>query len=423
MPDLLNINELGERPVLPGVSDRDEKYQIGIPTLYQKLDTIHNHSIIFHPIVSVLTERKLDVYSKFNLASFLMFLAYLGIIYLLQFTLSYIQIQQLEMNHHGTNFLNFLLVALLLIDFVVSTCHILSVVFRQIQRFKIYFSNWDNTLRNKTNQKPKKEVTWFTTVRYIKKYGWMLKLKKKLKVPKKAQRPLWLVKQVLMHLLEPVVILEWLGIITLAMFLLSHWIGGDAQWTLASLSFIFNTLRLFKYATLSVSLGPYTSILYTALTRDFPRFLIIFSVLLITFTGGFGFALVPASNVSCSGYEERAFCNASQTFLSGIRVLLQGHVFEDANFMRMIGFYPSLVYVTFILLVIVFLVNFLVAQFCATYSSKLPGRQRYMLKVAVEFETSSLAYLLFGRVIQVFTALLKVKLTREYWQQITDICK
>ena len=411
---MLNINELGQRPVLPGISDKDEKYDILSPTLYQKLDSIEHNKIVYHPVVALLTERKVFVYSKFNFCSFLLFLCYLTVIYLLQFTLSYSRVQSLS-NHHGINFLNFLLVVGLINDMVIVIARLLTVLYRKVKHSPIYFSNWKV---DHTKQKAKKQVTWFTTIQYNRKYSRLLNLKNKLKLPLKTQYALWFATEVVSYLLQPLVLLDWLGIMSLTVYLLSQWIGGTAQWIFASISFIANTLRLFKYITYSVYLGPYASSLYSALTRDIPRFLIIFSVILITFTGGFSLAIVQVNNASCNNFEEMAFCNASQTFLSGIRVLLDGHVFQDPNFMQNLGFYPSLIYIIFIILVVVFLLNFLVAQFCATYANLLPSHQRYKLKIAADFENTSLIYLVLGKLISLLTAVLKAKVTQEYWENI-----
>ena len=400
--------------MLPGISDKDEKYDIISPTLYQKLDSIERNNIVFHPVVTLLTERKVSVYSKFNFCSFLLFLGYLLLIYLLQFTLSYTRVQSLT-SHHGINLLNFLLVVALTNDIVIVITRLIIVLYRKVKHSPIYFSNWKT---NHKNQKPKRQVTWFTTIKYNRKYGRFVNLKNKLKLPLKVRYTFWLTMHTVTYLLQPVVLLDWLGIIFLTMFLLSQWIGGAAQWIFASISFIVNTLRLFKYISYSVYLGPYGSSLFSALTRDIPRFLVVFSVILITFTGGFSLAIVQDNNASCSNFEEMAFCNASQTFLSGIRVLLEGHVFHDANFMQYLGFYPSLIYILFILLVVVFLINFLVAQFCATYANLLPSQQRYKLKIAAEFENYSISYLVLGKLITVLTAVLKAKVTQEYWLNI-----
>ena len=369
---------------------------------------------MYHPVVTLLTERKVSVYSKFNFCYFLLFLCYLLLIYLLQFTLSYTRVQSLSSNH-GINFLNFILVVALTNDLVIAVARFISVLYRKVKHSAIYFSNWKI---NHKKKKPKKQVTWFTTIQYNRRYSRLDNLKNKLELPLKAQYTLRFLKQVACYLLQPVVLLDWLGIVSLTLYLVSQWIGGTAQWIFASVAFIANTLRLFKYISYSVFLGPYASTLYSALTRDIPRFLVIFSVILVTFTGGFSLAVVQANNASCASFEEMAFCNASQTFLSGVRVLLAGHIFQDPNFMQYIGFYPSLVYIIFILVVVVFLINFLVAQFCATYANLLPSRQRYKLKIAADFENTSLSYLVLGKLLCVLTAVLKAKVNQEYWQNI-----
>ena len=384
------------------------------PTLYQKLNSIEHDKIILHPVVSLLTERKASVYNKFNFFSFLLFTLYLIAIYLLQFTISYTRMEALA-NHHWINFLNFLVVVGLTNDLLIVIARYLSILYRRVKRASFYYSNWktkDNMKKDKT------QVTWFTSVQYDRKYAWIVKAKDKLRIPSKIKQPIWFVKHAILYVLRPVVLLEWLGILSLFVYLITYWIGIQAQWVLASISFILNTLRLFKYISYSEYLGPYIATLYLAFTRDFPRFLIIFTLLLITFTGGFSLSLVPVNNSTCSVYEDMAFCNASQTFLSGFRVLFEGHLFNDVNFIQFLGFYPSLIYSIFIILVVVFLINFLVAQFCGTYLNDLPSKRSYKLRIATDFENTSLTYLLFGRIICVLTAVIKAKVTHEFWEKI-----
>ena len=223
------------------------------------------------------------------------------------------------------------------------------------------------------------------------------------------------------YFLDLLNLLDLFGISFLILFFILHFAQSDSQWIIASLAYLFNTIRICKYLRLFIYTGPYLYTLFRGLLTDFPKFIIIFLIMLSAFTGAFTLSARERFNTTqlcSSNLEDSTICDGLGVFIHGLRVLLaQGEVFQNPQYFIILGFYLTFISAIFVIFVIIFLQNLLIAAFSKTYQDTLQSPQQYKFKIAVEFETKSLLFLLFGKVVQPLTTILKAKVSKDYWSR------
>ena len=85
--------------------------------------------------------------------------------------------------------------------------------------------------------------------------------------------------------------LDVIGLSTLLILFILRAASQPTQWVFATITFIVNSLRLFKLIALMPHLGPYANIIYKILIRDVPLFSGLFSIVLLIFTGAYYISL------------------------------------------------------------------------------------------------------------------------------------
>ena len=172
--------------------------------------------------------------------------------------------------------------------------------------------------------------------------------------------------------------LDVLGLFTLTVLIFLRVIRQPTQWVFATFAFLFNSLRMFKLIALIPVLGPYTTIIYKVLTQDFPRFIMLLLITLCIFTCTFFISLrVPYTaegfvnssrlqvNLREAGVDDRVWW----VFLSGIRIVLDGDVYRDSNFLYLrLNWLAVTIYIAFFFLVVVVYLNVFIAQLSDTYA-------------------------------------------------------
>ena len=197
--------------------------------------------------------------------------------------------------------------------------------------------------------------------------------------------------------------LDVLGILTLFIFIVLRVATEPTQWIFATLTFLINGLRLFRLVALLPHLGPYTNIIYKILVNDVPLFSSLFIITLLIFTGGFFVSLRTP-------YTAEGFINASLltdtdrvsgvdnevqwVFLSGLRVLLEGNVYEGQYLYRQLNWLAASLYLGFLFLTIVVYLNVFIAQLSDTYGNVKKFAEKNFawnrLKFIVQIERISL---------------------------------
>ena len=172
--------------------------------------------------------------------------------------------------------------------------------------------------------------------------------------------------------------LDVLGLLTLFILIILRVTAQPTQWVFATVTFLINGLRLFKLIALLPRIGPYTNTIYKILTKDVPLFSGLFLITLLIFTGGFFISLrtpytqVGFTNASLMQDTERVSGvdnEVSWVFLSGLRVLLEGNVYEAGYLYRQLNWLSAAIYLGFLFLTVIVYLNVFIAQLSDTYGA------------------------------------------------------
>ncbi|XP_022810217.1 uncharacterized protein LOC111347218 isoform X2 [Stylophora pistillata] len=142
---------------------------------------------------------------------------------------------------------------------------------------------------------------------------------------------------------EWMTLFDWLGLLLILCIIPLRYTKSKAQWLVASLAFLFNFLRLFKFSCVTRTAGLYTKTLAKVIQQDLTRFIAVFIVIFLPF----GFALCLSLRQGSYGYHQ----------FSWLSILLL---------------------LTYMGTVIVILLNILIAQMSTTYiQAKKVARLEY----------------------------------------------
>ncbi|PVD38681.1 hypothetical protein C0Q70_01301 [Pomacea canaliculata] len=117
---------------------------------------------------------------------------------------------------------------------------------------------------------------------------------------------------------------NWIDVLSSALLLtvvVLRWTQSQEQWPVFSVGFLLWTLRVFKYAAVFRQTGAYSQILWRIVAHDFPQFIVVFSVILVAFSGSFVLSLRGEDSLSVHN-ETRNFWN---TLFTGVRILIEGN--------------------------------------------------------------------------------------------------
>ncbi|XP_060067778.1 uncharacterized protein LOC132547979 [Ylistrum balloti] len=141
------------------------------------------------------------------------------------------------------------------------------------------------------------------------------------------------------------------------------------QWPVFSIGFLLWTLRIFKYAAVFRQTGAYAQILWRILAHDFIQFTIVFTVILLAFSGSFLLSLRGDGSLN-THQDTSSFWNI--LFL-GVRILIEAErIIEYTELSPM----SCLLMVLFLFTCCVVLLNILIAQLSDTYQHVQQDAQR-----------------------------------------------
>ena len=204
-------------------------------------------------------------------------------------------------------------------------------------------------------------------------------------------------------------IFDSLAIFTLFVLILLHVSNQPLQWVFATLTFFINAVRLFRLIILIPKIGPYSTIIFEILVKDVPLFLSLFLITLLIFTTGYFISLRTP-------YTPEGFRNASLmqdilripgvdngiqwVFLTGLRVLLEGNIYDDVYLYQHLNWLSASIYVIFLFLTVVVYLNVFIAQLSDRYAEvKQRANQIHsqeLLSFIVQMETTSVLSLCYG---------------------------
>ncbi|XP_020603137.1 transient receptor potential cation channel subfamily A member 1-like [Orbicella faveolata] len=149
--------------------------------------------------------------------------------------------------------------------------------------------------------------------------------------------------------------------------------GNGAEWTFASLAIFINFIGIFKYAGFDRNIGLYIKCLGKVVYKDIPRFLVVFWVILMTFSVSFYMAM-RAENGTVTGrvlnnntLRNEISCTTSVgcVILAGVMTWLEGS--SIVRNLSEVGWLGALLTVVFMMSVTIILLNILIAQLSLTY--------------------------------------------------------
>ena len=170
--------------------------------------------------------------------------------------------------------------------------------------------------------------------------------------------------------------LDLLGLTTLFILFVLRAVAHPVQWVFATITFLINSLRIYKFIVLIPHLGPYATTIYKILVKDVPLFSSLFAVTLLMFTGSYYISL--RTSYTLEGFQNASLFEETQrvtgvddtlywVLLSGLRVLLEGNVYQDQYLYNQLNWLAAILYLEFLFMTVVVLLNVFIAQLSDTY--------------------------------------------------------
>ncbi|XP_076455507.1 transient receptor potential cation channel subfamily V member 1-like [Babylonia areolata] len=168
---------------------------------------------------------------------------------------------------------------------------------------------------------------------------------------------------------------NWIDLLS-SLFLLTvvalRWTHRNEQWPFFSVGFLLWTLRIFKYAAVFRQTGAYAQILWRIVAHDFPQFLVLFAIILISFSGSFVLALRGEDSLHVHN-ETSSF---GEIMFTGVRILIEGQPVVDYTGPYGYKTLSCILMVVFLFTCCVVLLNILIAQLSDTYQHVQRDAQR-----------------------------------------------
>nr|XP_058964816.1 uncharacterized protein LOC131791490 [Pocillopora verrucosa] len=163
---------------------------------------------------------------------------------------------------------------------------------------------------------------------------------------------------------------DWFGLVLILCIIPLRYTDNKVQWLVASLSFLFNFLRIFKFSCITRTTGLYTQTLAKIILHDVTRSMAVFTVLVfLSFCGALSLSF-------CYSDQDQQSRDFGDVMLSGFRALSEQLPIE--------GDYTNLNWLSILLMmsymgtVTVILLNILIAQMSTTYTqAKKVARLEY----------------------------------------------
>lgn len=168
---------------------------------------------------------------------------------------------------------------------------------------------------------------------------------------------------------EWVNLFDWLGLVLILSIIPLRFADRSEQWMVASLAFLFNFLRIFKFSCATRTTGLYTKTLAKIIRQDVTRFMAVFAVVFFSFCGSLFLS-------ARSSKQDQPFSGFENVLLSGFRALSeQQPIAEDYSGFNWLSI---LLMLTYMGTVVVILLNILIAQMSTTYTqAKRVARLEY----------------------------------------------
>ena len=178
------------------------------------------------------------------------------------------------------------------------------------------------------------------------------------------------------------------GLFSLLILIILRLTSQPTQWAFATITNLINSLRLFQEIALVPFIGPYVNIFFQILKREVPQFVMVNLFYLAMFATTYFIAL--RTPYTAEGFRNQSLMQNTDrvpgidnefywTFVSGLRILLEGNLYDDVYVYQHLNWSAVLLYMSFLFLTVVVFLNVFIAQLSDGYSCKRECRTRVCL--------------------------------------------
>ena len=401
----LDFDESGFLPDNPQFNFRSK-------TILHKLFECAETEVKYHPLVNIVVNKKISIYRNWYLFSFLLYFVYL-------LFLSYALFQ-------GTTscdplyYLNVFDFLRLFSEIVV----IFYVIYFFLSEIVEFWVDWYNTIQEKSidNQgnepiKPEKKSSKFSNL-----------------LQATDKKTFYFLTATYSYFSDLYNFLDISSIVSVLFVFVLRLSGSPVQWIFASIMYIINIFRLFKYIRIIPALGAYSVIIFRIFLIDMPKFLTVFIIVFFGFYGGALLALRfspittdPTNDplsINCTSTSLTFFGHTNvfrDLMISGVLLLVDGGASGyEADIILSYHWYFEIVYIASAFLISVVLSNILIAQLTATYSQiSVQNELHYKLELVVTLEHSSNLFFFCGTRPRRYCTFERINLPTQLWENLT----
>ena len=384
----------------------DENYASNRTFFLQRLSEMGNEELAYHGTIRLFVDKKMAKFGNLLLGVRL----FMYIMFLLALAYSLLQASYVQNHLLITYPIDGVNIARIATDAFVVIFLLANVFTESVEFFRILLLT-HNYLRDKRKEQKKvqqRDLTVEDLSDFVNEndYNEVSNLTENEKLMRKFSSRLndfFIIRVITDYFTDKFNILDLLGLLTLVILIVLRATAQPVQWVFATITFFINTLRIFKFIVLIPHLGPYATTIYKILVKDVPLFSSLFLLTLLMFTGSYFISL--RTPYTLEGFRNASFTQDTQrtlgvdnnvywVFLSGLRVLLEGNVYQDQYLYNQLNWLAAVIYEGFLFMIVVVLLNVFIAQLSDTYGRvKLNAEKTYAwqrLNFIVQVQRTSL---------------------------------
>ena len=397
-----------------GFLPKDERYNFRSKTILHKLLDCPETEVKYHPIVNIVVNNKISIYRNWYLFSFLLYVFYLILLSyaLLQATTRCDPRQYID----AADYIRLLSEIFVLIYVIVA-------FMSEVVEFWV---DWYNLIHEKNYSNGNMKST------ILGEYS-RISAKEKLFDLYNAtdERASYFISAILSYFSDLYNFLDLSSILLVLLVFILRVSTSQSEWLFASLMYIANVFRMFKYIRIIPALGAYSVIIFRIFLIDMPKFLSVFAIIFVAFFGSAVLALRlspdylrPVENGTCSvGLSFFTHHNTStfnDLLTSGVLLLVDGGASgHEDDFAFRVKWYFEVVYIVFAFIISVVLSNILIAQLTATYSQiSVQNELHYKLELVVTLEHSSNIFFFCGSRPRKYCLVKQIQLPTQEWEDL-----
>ena len=421
----LDSNAAGQFPEEAG-------YNHMIPSLLHKLLSCPEVTLKYHPIVSVVVDKKLVIYRWWYIMSFIFYVFFLLALSYALLQASYLCDDQLLNYSGGPNIVR------LLCEIFSVICWFLFLIDELIE----FIIEWVQIRHERAGTYVNEHITMTksegnTVIKTIQDACNVSK------VFHYFDRMLIYFPSAVLNYIIGFNIVDFGALVCFVILFVLRVVGSYFQWTFASFTFILFALRLFKYTRIIPALGAYVRSVFRVFVNDIPRFIVIVIILSVSYLGGIHLAArqqpnsqtqpVSLNSETCtnSSSSQLLWFNDAKTMnydlrkplISSIIFLLDGGPGNVEDDLLNVNFIFVILYIVFAFTIIVVLLNILIAQLSETYSEIIKTNEsHYRMELVVNLELKSNLAFITGKFMRKYNTINELDIPMGMWEDLIVSC-